>query len=53
MIKNIKITREISRGEYFTYRYMTITFLKIFKISIGQLGFRKVDIRFEMRWGWE
>ncbi len=57
----IKITKcKIKKGKrrkgerkFSIYRYITISFLKIFKISIGQLGFKKVDIRFEMKWGWE
>jgi hypothetical protein len=55
MIRNIKVKRIVLKNgarKYLTYRYMTISFLKIFKISIGQLGFKKMDIRFEIKWGW-
>ena len=56
----IKVTKQhIKKGlrrkgekEYFTYRYITIILLKILTISIGQIGFRKFDLRFEIKWGW-
>ncbi len=47
----IKITK--IKAKHTKYFYIVITLFKLLTISIGTLGIKKFDIRFQISWGWD
>lgn len=53
-ISKVEIKKDKRRKDEkgFIYRYITISIFNFINISIGQVGFKKVDIRIHFTWGW-